>query len=78
MKVIKNPLEILIHVCSFLTYWTGLYNSEMQGKILEGVQTLLTYAHKMMASQAPATATARILPPTTEDEQDEQDDGELN
>jgi hypothetical protein len=76
--MIKNPLEILIHVCSFLTYWTGLYNSEMQGKILEGVQTLLAYAHKMMASQAPATATARILPPTTKDEQDEQDDGELN
>ena len=78
MKVIKNPLEILIHVCSFLTYWTGLYNSEMQGKILEGVQTLLACAHKMMACQEPATATAKILPPTTEDGHDEQDDGELN
>ena len=42
MKVIKNPLEILIHVCSFLTYWTGLYNSEMQGKILEGVKILIS------------------------------------
>ena len=62
---------ILTYVCSLLTYWAGLYNSDMQGKILEGVQALLVCAHKMMASQPGTSASARILPPPPEDEHDD-------
>jgi hypothetical protein len=70
-KMIKNPLGVLIHVCSFLSYWAGLYNSEMQGKILEGVQALLACAHKMMEGQPAASSTAKILPSTAEKERED-------
>ena len=74
-KTIKNPLEIIIHVCSFLTYWAGLYNSETQGKILEGVQALLVCASRLMTSHPSTTTTARLPPPSSdvvpEDEESE-------
>jgi len=69
----KEPLPILTHVCSLLSYWTGLYNPETQGKILEGVQALLTCAHKMMACQPSPSNTARILPSPSDDEQEDGD-----
>ena len=74
-KIIKSPLEIITLVCSFLTYWAGLYNTETQGKILEGVQALLACAHKMMVHQPTPTTTVRLLPPLTDAEQE---DGDLD
>ena len=69
--MIKNPLGVLIHVSSFLTYWAGLYSSETQGKILEGVQALLACAHRMMVCQPVASTTARILPSIAEKERED-------
>jgi len=55
-------MEIMIHVCSFLTYWAGLYNEMMQEKILDGVQGLLACAHRILARQNVASSAARLLP----------------
>ena len=58
-KLIKNPTDILIHVCSFLTHWAVLYNPETQGKILEGVQALLACTHRVMEGQPASPTTVR-------------------
>ena len=34
-----------------MSFWTGLYGAEMQGKILEGVKILVSCVHKVMAQQ---------------------------
>ena len=34
-----------------MTYWAGLYGSDMQGKILDGVKILISCVHKVMAQQ---------------------------
>ena len=48
-KLIKHPAEITYHSCSFMMYWAGLYPPELQGKILEGVKTLLACVHLAVA-----------------------------
>ena len=50
-KLIKYSSEILIHACSFMSYWAGLYSVEFQGRVLDGVKTLLAYAHRALALQ---------------------------
>ena len=70
-KRLKNPAEILSYACVLMSYWAGLYSSETQGKILEGVQALLACAHRMMACQPVASTTARILPSTAEEERED-------
>ena len=63
-KDIKNPMEMMMHICSFISYWAGLYNESMQEKILEGVQDLLACAHKVLAGQpASSSFQRRLLPP---------------
>jgi len=51
-KHIKNLSEFIICACSFLTYWTGLYNEVTQERILDGVQQLLACAHKVLANSS--------------------------
>jgi len=41
-----TPAEILLHSCASMNYWAGLYTADFQGKLLEGVKTLLACAHK--------------------------------
>jgi len=31
----------MFHACSFMTYWVGLYNSELQGTLMVGVKAQL-------------------------------------
>jgi hypothetical protein len=50
-KQLRNSSDILIYVGALLTYWAGLYGSEMQGKILEGVKILVSCVHKVMVQQ---------------------------
>ena len=49
--LIKHPSEILIHAYALMVYWADLYNSEFQGKLLEGIKTLLAGAHRALAHQ---------------------------
>ena len=64
-----NKTEIIYHACSFMSYWSGLYPPEMQGKILEGVKALLACVHRAVAVQ-PGNVP-RILPAVTEEDKDE-------
>ena len=50
-KQLKHPTDIIIYACALLKYWAGLYGSDMQGKILEGVKILISCVHKVMAQQ---------------------------
>jgi len=69
-KLIKHPVEIIHHACSFMSYWSGLYPPEMQGKILEGVKALLACVHRAVAVQP--SNVPRILPAVTEDDKGEE------
>jgi len=44
-KLLRSPTEIITYACALMSYWSGLYGPEMQGKILEGVKTLLSCVH---------------------------------
>ena len=69
-KIIRHPAEILTHACAFMTYWAGLTKEDFQVGILEGVKSLLAYAHRALAQQAATTPRMLPAPPTpaTEDE----------
>jgi len=49
--MLKNPTNIILYACALMTYWAGLYGSDMQGKFLEGVRFLVSSVHKVMAQQ---------------------------
>jgi len=53
-----------------MTYWAGLTKEDFQVGILEGVKSLLAYAHRALAQQAATTPRMLPAPPTpaTEDE----------
>nr|TKW34758.1 hypothetical protein SEVIR_2G327000v2 [Setaria viridis] len=69
-KIIKNPVEIIFHACSFMTYWAGLYKTDLQEKLLDGVKVLLSCAHKVLAQQARPPPPA-LLPPIQEDREED-------
>jgi hypothetical protein len=73
-KLIKNPTEILTHACAFMNYWAGLYASDFQEKLMDGVKVLLLCTHRVLAHQARPTAVLQLPAPPedTEDEEDEQ------
>lgn len=52
----------------------GLYGPEMQGKILEGVKTLLSSVH--LASVQPRRTPPRLLPASSQTPQEEATDEE--
>jgi hypothetical protein len=45
-----------------MNYWAWLYTSDFQGRLLEGVKTLLTCAHKVLAQQAGRPPVRMMLP----------------
>ena len=54
-----------------MTYWAGLYNSELQGSLMVGVKALLACAHRVLAQQpsyAPKILTAAVEEVATDDE----------
>lgn len=70
-KKLKHPAEIVIHICALLSYWAGLYGSEIQDKIVEGAKILLACAHRVLAQQPRPVI---YLPAPTEDLSDEEED----
>ena len=71
-KRIRHPAEILLHSCAFMKYWAGLYSSDFQGKLLDGIKVVLACAHKVLAQQAGA-ADARMLLPPAENQPEEEE-----
>ena len=49
--MLKHPTDIMLFACALMSFWAGLYGSDMQGKILEGVKILISCVHKVMAQQ---------------------------
>jgi len=39
-KTIRHLAEILLYACSFMKFWAGLYNSDLQGRLIDGVKAL--------------------------------------
>ena len=50
-KMLKHPTDIMLFACALMSFWAGLYGTDMQGKILEGVKILISCVHKVMAQQ---------------------------
>ena len=50
-KLIKNPLEIVIHACALINFWAGLYSPEVQNQLAAGVKIILSCAHRVLARQ---------------------------
>jgi len=42
LKSLRSPAEIVIHACALMSYWAGLYGSELHDKILVGVKLWLS------------------------------------
>jgi len=73
-KMIKNPAEILMHVCAFMNYWAGLYNAEFQEKLMDGVKVLLSCTHRVLAQLGPLAPLLQL--PVPSDARDDSDDVE--
>jgi len=72
--MIKNPAEILMHVCAFMNYWAGLYNAEFQEKLMDGVKVLLSCTHRVLAQLGPLAPLLQL--PVPSDARDDSDDVE--
>jgi len=69
--MIKSPIDILIQACAFMKHWAGLYKAEFLEKLLEGVQMLLSCAHRVM-QQGPVAPVLQ-LPAPLEDPNDSEE-----
>jgi len=54
-----------------MKYWTGLYKTEFQEKLLEGVQMLISCAHRVM-QQKRTTPVPQLLAPAEDPADDEE------
>jgi hypothetical protein len=63
-KHIKNPIEIIYSACSFMHYWTGLYQEDTQQAISEGIELMLRAAVKLLGRQ---TKRLRLMLQSSQD-----------
>lgn len=47
-KIISNPLEVICHMCALMKYWTGLYVEPDKEQLLEGINTMLQVAERIL------------------------------
>ena len=71
-KTIRHPAEILFHACSFMNYWVGLYNSDFQGSLMEGVKVLMAYAQRVLAQQTREPRPSLLLTPPEDPAEEEE------
>ena len=64
-------MEIIIHDCALISYWAGLYSSELQDKIMEGTKILLVRARRVLMQQPRPVI---YLPPPHEEMSEEEDE----
>lgn len=71
-KLIKHLAEINCHACSFMNFWTGLFKTDLQSQMTEGIKVMLSAAYRILATQhQPPKAPLRILP--AEEDKEEQE-----
>ena len=67
-KLLRNPTDILIYACALMSYWAGLYGSDMQNKIMDGVK-LLSCANRVLVQQQ--RPPSRLIGPAQSHMEDE-------
>jgi len=67
-KMLRNPTEIMIYACALMSFWAGLYDAEMHGKILEGVKILLSCV-QWVTTQQRRQPPPRLLLGSTQDQE---------
>ena len=67
-KMLRNPTEIMIYACALMSFWAGLYDAEMHGKILEGVKILLSCV-QWVTTQQRLQPPPRLLLGSTQDQE---------
>jgi len=51
-KKFNNPIEIICHACALMRFWTGLYAEVEREMLINGVNTMLKVAAKILAPKS--------------------------
>jgi hypothetical protein len=63
----------VLHTSSFLSYWAGLFAPGQQEDVAEGVEVMLSIAHKLLAQQKSHLEVGRLMAPN--EDRPEEDEG---
>lgn len=47
-KIIQNPISIICHACALISYWAGLFLESDKEQLIEGANTMLHIALKLL------------------------------
>ena len=59
--IIKNPIEIIYHVCALMKYWAVLYSEADKKQLEDGVNTMLQIANRILKRQKKDADKTRLL-----------------
>lgn len=71
-KKLNNPAEIMCHACALITFWAGLYKEEDKKVLIEGADTMLKIALKILSKKSEAADQPNLLTGPAEDTEDDQ------
>ena len=60
-EIIKNPIEILCHAGALMQFWTGLYAEVDREMLVNGVNTMLQVAARLLLPKEPIDAGPKRL-----------------
>jgi len=49
--IIKSPLDIICHMCALMKYWAGLFAEPNKEQLIEGINTMLRLANRILKRQ---------------------------
>ena len=49
--IIKSPLDIICHMCALMKYWAGLFAEPDREQLIEGINTMLRLANRILKCQ---------------------------
>jgi len=49
---LRNPIDIVMHACSFMSYWAGVCNSLSHGTLLKGINIMMSVACGILTQQS--------------------------
>jgi hypothetical protein len=59
--ILKNPIEIIYHMCALMKYWAGLYSEADKKQLEDGVNTMLQIANQILKRQKRDADKTRLL-----------------
>jgi hypothetical protein len=60
--IIKDPIQIIYHICALMKYWAGLYCEADKEQLEDGVNTMLQIANQILKRQKKDAEMSRLLP----------------